>query len=125
MSFRDAVQAADHDRIVAAFAPTATLRSPANHDLLSDGRIVAEILCAARSVFADFVYTDELVCGAVHALVFRATVGGQEVEGLDLLRLDDSGLIVELTVMLRPWTIAEAFSAAMTPHFQRLLAGTR
>ena len=60
--------------------------------------------CSAlvAQTFEDFRYTDELDGRRRHALIFRASVAGKELEGIDLLRFDDQGLIADFTVMLRP-----------------------
>ena len=63
---------------------------------------VVGLLEQVAQVFQDFRYTDELQAGDAHALIFRATVGDREVEGVDLLRFDEQGLICDFTVMLRP-----------------------
>ena len=39
-------------------------------------------------MFVDLRYTDELKSDEAHALVFRASVAGKELEGIDLLRFD-------------------------------------
>nr|WP_308194989.1 hypothetical protein [Micromonospora sp. R77] len=48
-----------------------------------------------------------------HILVFRATVRGKQIHGLDLLQLDDDGLIDEFTVMVRPLSAVTALSEAV------------
>src|SRR6266545_3025485 len=81
-AFRGAVEAHDLDAMVAAFAPAALL------GILLD-------------VFEDFRYTDQLdAADGTRGLVFRARVGSRDVEGIDLLRFDDAGLIRDLTVMV-------------------------
>ena len=48
-----------------------------------------------------------------HALIFRASVAGRELEGIDLLRFDEDGLIADFTVMLRPLSGLVPFAQAM------------
>ncbi|MDX6658064.1 MAG: hypothetical protein QOH62_2857, partial [Solirubrobacteraceae bacterium] len=48
-----------------------------------------------------------------HALVFRATVGDREVEGIDLVRIGPDGLIDDLTVFVRPQSGLNALAARM------------
>jgi hypothetical protein len=52
-------------------------------------------------------------------LIFTARVGDREVDGLDLLRLDDQGLVTELTVMVRPMSGVQALAAAMGEELAR------
>ncbi len=41
-------------------------------------------------------------------LLFRATAGGKEIHGVDLLHFDDAGRIKEFTVMVRPRSAVHA-----------------
>jgi len=49
-----------------------------------------------------FRYTKEVLAGNVAVLEFETTVEGKYVNGVDIIRCDDEGLIVEIRVMLRP-----------------------
>jgi hypothetical protein len=49
-----------------------------------------------------FRYTKEVVSGHVAVLEFETTVEGKYVNGVDIIRCDDDGLIVEFRVMIRP-----------------------
>ena len=49
-----------------------------------------------------FRYTKEVVAGDTAVLEFETTVGGKYVNGVDIIRCDDAGRIVEFRVMLRP-----------------------
>ncbi|MFG2758456.1 nuclear transport factor 2 family protein [Streptomyces wuyuanensis] len=46
-------------------------------------------------------------------LLFRATVGGKEIHGIDLLHYDESGRIKEFTVMVRPQSALRTLSEAV------------
>jgi hypothetical protein len=114
--FRAAVEAGDIDAGLALFADDATLDSPVAFKPFIGIEAVGVVLRAVFETFEDFRYTDELGGeDGVHALVFSARVGDKSVEGLDLLRTDDSGRITNLTVMIRPLSgliaLAEAMSA--------------
>jgi hypothetical protein len=75
-------------------------------------------------VFDDFAYTDELAAGEdTVALVFGARVGDKQVQGLDLLRLDEDGKVHELTVMVRPASALMALGEAMGPRVAHLAKG--
>ena len=49
-----------------------------------------------------FHYTKEVASGDVAVLEFETTVEGKYVNGVDIIRCDDDGLIVEFRVMIRP-----------------------
>ncbi|MFE7060016.1 nuclear transport factor 2 family protein, partial [Streptomyces californicus] len=46
-------------------------------------------------------------------LLFRATVDGREIHGIDLLHLDEEGRIKEFTVMVRPQSAVQALGEAV------------
>jgi hypothetical protein len=71
-------------------------------------------------VFGDFEYTDDLVGEGTHALVFRTSVNGKQVEGLDHLVLDEEGKVARLTVMLRPLSGVIAMAEQMGPRVAHL-----
>ena len=53
------------------------------------------------------------------ALVFEARVGDKQVQGLDLLRFDDDGLIEDFTVMVRPLSATMALAEAVGEGLER------
>jgi hypothetical protein len=111
--FRTAVESGDRDAMVAALAPDVVFNSPVKHKPF-EGREAVEVLFGALlETFEDFRYTDELEGEGMAALVFRARVGDRELEGIDILRFDDQGLIAEFTVMVRPLTGAMALAEAV------------
>ena len=101
-AFRTAVEAGDHDAMVAALAPDAVLRSPVTFKPFEGRDAVAGLFEILLEVFEDFHYTDEFEADGKVALVFRTRIGDREAEGVDLFRLDAEGRIAELTVFVRP-----------------------
>ena len=119
--FRAAVEARDIDAGLALFADDATLDSPVAFKPFVGIEQVGVVLRAVFETFEDFRYTDELGGdGGVHALVFSARVGDKSVQGLDLIRTDDSGRITNLTVMVRPLSGLIALAEAMAPKVGHL-----
>jgi hypothetical protein len=49
-----------------------------------------------------FRYTRQVLAGDTAVLEFETSVGGKYVNGVDIIRCDDHGRIVEFRVMLRP-----------------------
>jgi hypothetical protein len=49
-----------------------------------------------------FRYTKEVLAGDTAVLEFETTVGGKYVNGVDIIRCNDEGRIVEFRVMIRP-----------------------
>ena len=57
---------------------------------------------AGASSGGGFRYTKKVLAGHVAVLEFETTVEGKYVNGVDIIRCDDDGLIVEFRVMIRP-----------------------
>jgi hypothetical protein len=118
-AFRAAVEARDMDAAVALLAPDVVFHSPAVFHAYEGAETVGGLLRIVGDTFEDFRYTDELRSGDdVEALVFRAAVGGRELEGLDLLRLGPDGLIADFTVMIRPLSGLVALAQALGPKVE-------
>ncbi|MGY1650260.1 nuclear transport factor 2 family protein [Geodermatophilus sp. SYSU D01119] len=60
-----------------------------------------------------FRYTKEVVAGDTAVLEFETTLGGRYVNGVDIIRCDDAGRIVEFRVMVRPLQAIQAVHEAM------------
>ena len=101
-AFRDAVERKDLDGACVLLAEGVVFHSPATFHPFVGRDTVSRLLAIVAETFEDFRYTDELGSDGTHVLIFRASIGGREIEGLDLLRLDGDGLIADFTVMLRP-----------------------
>ena len=114
-NFRAAVEAGDLDAMIATLAPDVVFNSPVAFKPFEGRETVGKVLEAVMGTFEDFHYTDELEHDGVHALVFRARVGDKQVEGIDLLRLNDDGLIDDFTVFVRPAAGLMARGEAMGP----------
>jgi hypothetical protein len=100
--FRAAVESHDIDAAAGLLADGIVFHSPVTFHPYAGRETVTRLLAIVAEVFEDFRYTDELAAGDAHALIFRAAVGGRELEGMDLLRCDPDGLISDFTVMIRP-----------------------
>jgi hypothetical protein len=114
-AFRAAVEAGDLAGMVELLAPDVIFNSPVAFKPFEGRETVGKVLEAVMNTFEDFHYTDELDRDDVHALVFRARVGDKQLEGLDLLRLNDEGEIADFTVMVRPLSGLIALAEAMGP----------
>ncbi|MGD0453799.1 MAG: nuclear transport factor 2 family protein [Solirubrobacteraceae bacterium] len=112
-AFRAAVERMDLEAVRELLAPDIVFHSPVTfHPFIGRDTVLA-LLGLVAQTFEDFRYTDELVADGAHALIFKASVAGKELEGIDLLRFDDQGLIADFTVMLRPLSGLIPFAQAM------------
>jgi SnoaL-like protein len=112
-SFRAAVERGDVEAAHELFAEEIVFHSPATFHPFVGRETVARLLGIVAQTFENFRYTDEFEAGDAQALVFRASIGDREIEGLDLLRFDEDGLIADFTVMLRPLSGLVPFAQAM------------
>jgi SnoaL-like protein len=120
--FRQAVENGDPAAVEALLADDVVFTSPVAFKPYPGKAITAAILRGVVRVFEDFHYVRETASadGRDHVLVFRAKVKGLELQGCDLLRLNEDGLIDELTVMVRPLSAATVLADAMGAEFDRI-----
>jgi hypothetical protein len=112
-SFRAAVERQDVEAVRELLSPNIVFHSPVTFHPFVGRDTVMALLTLVSQTFEDFCYTDELAVDGAHALIFRASVAGKELEGIDLLRVDEAGLIDDFTVMLRPLSGLIPFAQAM------------
>ncbi|MBS0374785.1 MAG: nuclear transport factor 2 family protein [Proteobacteria bacterium] len=99
----------------ALLAADAVFHSPVVHAPQVGRPLVARYLAAALEVLGqgDFRYVREIVGPHDALLEFEVELDGVVVNGVDLLRWNDAGQIVDFKVMLRPMRAIEYVRAAM------------
>ncbi len=113
---RVAFEARDLEGVAAALAPDVVLNSPITSAFRFEGRDeVTDLLRVARELFEDLRYVADFGDVDMHVLTFRAAVEGHELEGTDLLRLNEDGRVREITVFVRPLPGVTALIAALAP----------
>jgi hypothetical protein len=112
-AFRAAAERGDISAAGELLAPDVVLHSPVTFHPFVGRDTVTRLLTLVSETFEGLRYTDELQTDGAHALIFRTSVAGRELEGVDLLRFDEHGLIVDITVMLRPLSGLVPFAQAM------------
>ena len=119
--FVEAVHDRSREGIEAALAPDVRFLSPVVFSAYEGREVVTTIIAeGAMQVFEDFEYVHMLEEGDVATLIFRASVGGRSLDGLDLLSFDPEGLISEFKVMVRPMSGLHALADAMGKRFEAL-----
>jgi len=90
-------------------------RSPAAFKPYHGAPTVALILRTVFGVFSGFAYERQFATsdGFDVALEFRAQVGERQVKGVDLIRFDADGRIVDFEVMIRPASGLQALAEEM------------
>ncbi|NDZ14909.1 hypothetical protein C7T35_19015 [Variovorax sp. WS11] len=88
----------------ALFANEVVFHSPVVHTPQSGKAVTLQYLSAAFHVFFNpsFRYVRELVGERDAVLEFQVEIEGIAVNGVDMIRWDDQGRIVDFKVMIRP-----------------------
>lgn len=109
------VETKDLSALREILAEDVVFRSPVAHKPYPGADIVQVILSTVITVFEDFTYHRTLVSEDSRSVVleFSATVSGRQLKGIDLIRIDDDGRIVDFEVMVRPRSGLEALAAQM------------
>lgn len=109
-AFRAAVEAKDLDGMMALFAPDAVLHSPVTFKPFEGVDAIRMLFGVLIEVFQDFTYIGQMAGEGVESLLFTTRVGTRDVEGIDIIRTDDAGRIVDFTVMVRPMSAVHALA---------------
>ncbi|HEY8559518.1 MAG TPA: hypothetical protein VIL74_03875 [Pyrinomonadaceae bacterium] len=75
--------------------------------------LTIKILTTVVTVFEDFRYVREIHGEKDFALEFEARVGDLALRGVDLIKIDESGKIVDFEVMIRPANALQALGMEM------------
>lgn len=105
----------------------AVFRSPMAHTPYSGAPVVSTILDTVIKVFEDFTYHRELATADALSVVleFSARVGGRELKGIDMIRFNEQGKIVEFEVMIRPLSGLQALGEEMGRRLGAYLAASK
>ena len=103
----------------------AVFHSPVVHTPQVGRTLVVAYLTAAATVITNptFRYVREIVGSHDALLEFVTELDGVEVNGIDLIRWDDAGRIVDFKVMVRPLKAMQAVQRCMAEALQRMAAG--
>ncbi|WP_328535305.1 nuclear transport factor 2 family protein [Streptomyces sp. NBC_00344] len=121
--FRGAVDSSDLTALNDLFTEDIRLYSPVKFTPFEGKPMVMGLFGVLLRTFEDFHYVGHLDGVAetsadgteapAAVLLFRATVNGKQIHGIDLLHLDGDGRIKEFTVMVRPQSAVQALGEAV------------
>lgn len=96
--------APDPERLARLVAQDAVFHSPVVHTPQEGRALVVSYLSAAAATLGqgEFRYVRELVDGQNVMLEFTCVLDGIQVNGVDIIRFDEAGMIVDFKVMIRP-----------------------
>lgn len=127
--FRTAVETRDRAALEDLFTEDIRFYSPVKFTPFEGRPMVMGLFDVLLRTFEDFRYvggfegaaqtgTDGADAPAA-VLVFRATVRGKHIHGIDMLQFDEAGRVKEFTVMVRPQSAVQALGEAV---FEGLVA---
>ena len=120
--FRAAVEKRDLASIEALFTEDIRLYSPVKFTPFEGRPMVLGLFGVLLRTFEDFRYighfegeadTSTGTPAPSEILMFKASVNGKEIHGIDLLQYDEAGMIKEFTVMVRPQSAVQTLGAAV------------
>ena len=96
--------APDPERLARLVAQDAVFHSPVVHTPQEGRALVVSYLSAAAATLGQgqFRYVRELVDGQNVMLEFTCVLDGIQVNGVDIIRFDEAGMIADFKVMIRP-----------------------
>jgi len=118
---------ADLQALPELLAPDVVFRSPMAHTPYPGAAVVAMILTTVFDVFENFKYHRELATadGLNVVLEFSANVNGKELKGIDMIRFNEEGKIVDFEVMVRPLSGLQALGEQMGQRLGAYLAASK
>jgi hypothetical protein len=84
-----------------------------------DGKLMTTIiLTTVTQVFKEFRYVREILDETNWALEFEAKIGELTLRGVDLIRLNPDGKIIDFEVMIRPANALQALGLEMSRRLE-------
>jgi hypothetical protein len=111
----------DRQGIADALADDVTIAPPPYWKKLEGKDVVAHLLGIVVNTIEGFTYHREWINGRELALEFRGKIGEFELQGIDLITLDDRNRIQNLDVLIRPLRAATALKDKVGVEMARFL----
>ena len=91
--------------------------------MMFEGRdLIQHLLSTILETIEDFTYHRQWVEGAELALEFTGHVGELDLQGIDLISLDEDSRVARLDVMIRPANAIAALQERVGPRMLAFLA---
>ncbi|MGE8560724.1 MAG: nuclear transport factor 2 family protein [Acinetobacter sp.] len=113
--WHEVLQTGDMSILNELLAEDVVFRSPVAFNPYPGKQVVTFILSNVIQIFENFTYHREFYTedGMNVVLEFSANVGDKKLKGIDMIRFNEQGQIVDFEVMLRPKSGLEALAAQM------------
>jgi hypothetical protein len=115
----------DLDALADVLADGVAIGAPPYWTPLAGKPLVHHLLGIIVTTIEGFTYHREWTRGRELALEFRGRVGEHELQGIDLITLDDDSRIAHLDVLIRPMNALEALREIVAPKMMAFLASAR
>jgi hypothetical protein len=117
------VENKDFGALEAIVHPNAVFRSPMAFNPYGPAPALLLALRTVITIFQDFTYHRQFASGDGLDVVleFSAVVDGKQLKGIDMIRFDEQGRIVEFEVMIRPLNALQALGAQMGARLGQVL----
>lgn len=112
----------DRDALLGLLASDVSIGAPPYWSRIGEREVVHHLLGLILDTIDGFTYRREWIRGRELALEFTGRVGTLELQGIDLLTLDDSGRVTRLDVLMRPVTGILALRDVVAPRMTAYLA---
>jgi len=114
------MEARDPAALAAACTPDVAFNSPISMRVRFEGRQqFADLFRSVLEVYDDIRCVGEHESGTTSVLHLHARVGFEELDEIQLLRLDDQGRVREITMFVRPLPGLAALTAALPSRLVR------
>ncbi|MGB9206160.1 MAG: hypothetical protein WCB94_19535 [Terriglobales bacterium] len=109
------IEMRDLGRLESIVHPEAVFRSPMAFQAYAAAPALILVVKTAITVLEDFTYHRQFAGDDYQSVVleFSARVGAKNLKGIDMIRFDAEGKIVEFEVMVRPLNALQALGAEM------------
>lgn len=112
----------DAEGLGQALADEISMGAPPYWNRIEGKEVVAHLLRIIAETIEDFTYHRRWISGRELALEFHGHVEDCQLQGIDLITINEAGLITRLDVMIRPEnalaTLRERVGPRMTKFFQ-------
>ena len=112
----------DLDALSRILADDVSIGAPPYWARMQGRDLVHHLLGLIVNTIEGFTYRREWQKGSELALEFTGRIGECELQGMDLISLDDRGLIQNLDVLIRPANAIDLLREAIAPQMASFLA---
>jgi hypothetical protein len=120
--WHEIVAARDVEALRDVLAEDVVLGAPPYWNELEGRDMVAHLLGLIVHTIEDFTYHREWLSGSELALEFKGRVGDLDLQGIDLISLDEQGRIRRLEVPMRPVNAVIALRETIAPQMAAFLS---